>query len=127
MREPEVWPLERLLAEDLGPAVGLGDAERPGSNCGAVASAPRPARGASTATRTLIVIGGGADRCREGFRAGPAGSALVAIPSIWGSGAEASPVAITQDGARKMIRCGAQYLPDFRVRWPELAESRPRD
>jgi alcohol dehydrogenase class IV len=50
---------------------------------------------------------------------------LVAIPSLWGSGAEASPVAVTLEGGRKVIRLDPAYIPDVRVSWPELAESIP--
>ena len=128
MREPEVWPLERLVAEDIGPAVVWAT---PSVRARTMTALSHPHRAPLTpvppATRTLVVIGGGAlmDAAKM-FRAeSRPGMKLVAVPSIWGSGAEVSPVAIAQDGARKVIRCGEQYLPDVRVHWPELAASAP--
>jgi hypothetical protein len=128
MREPEVWPLERLLAEDLAPAVVWATPSVRARTAAIVrhphhaALAPLP-----DGTRTLVAIGGGTliDAAKV-FRAeSAAGLRLIAVPSMWGSGAEASPVAVLQDGTSKVIRCGEQYLPDVRVRWPELAESAP--
>ncbi len=58
-------------------------------------------------------------------------SELTAIASIWGSGAEVSPIAVQTVGGRKVISCGAHLLPDARATWPELAlsisEDRARD
>ncbi len=48
---------------------------------------------------------------------------LVAVPSIWGSGAEASPVIVLDHNGAKEIHIGNQYLPDVRCVWPELASS----
>src|SRR5262249_50055092 len=128
MREPEVWTLERLLAEDLGPAVIWATP----SVAGRVAAALphpllEPLAGLPTTTRTLIAVGGGTliDAAKV-FRVETApGLRLIAIPSVWGSGAEASPVAVAQDGLRKRIRVGTQYVPDVRVLWPELGDSLP--
>jgi alcohol dehydrogenase class IV len=79
-------------------------------------------------TRTLVVIGGGTlmDAAKV-FRHERAPSvSLVAIPSIWGSGAEVSPVAIeTGADGSKVIRMGPEYIPDVRVQWPQLADSLP--
>lgn len=79
-------------------------------------------------TRTLIVVGGGRliDAAKVFRHESAPGVRLVAVPSIWGSGAEASPVAITNGGGgRKVIRMDAAYLPDARAVWPELADSLP--
>ncbi len=128
MREPAVWSLERLFAGDFGPAVVWAT---PSVRARTMTALPHPHHTPlsplAPATRTLVAIGGGAlmDAAKI-FRAETRpGLQLVAVPSIWGSGAEASPVAVTQDGARKVIRCGEQYLPDARVGWPELAASAP--
>jgi alcohol dehydrogenase class IV len=128
MREPEVWTLERLLAEDLGPTVVWATP----SVAGRVASALthpllEPLSALPGTTRTLIAVGGGTliDAAKI-FRVETAPELrLVAIPSVWGSGAEASPVAVMQDGLRKRIRIGEQYVPDIRVVWPELSDSLP--
>lgn len=50
---------------------------------------------------------------------------LIAIASLWGSGAEASPVAVANDGERKVARLEAALAPDARVVLPELAASLP--
>jgi alcohol dehydrogenase class IV len=83
--------------------------------------------GLPDAARTLIAMGGGTllDAAKI-FRAESRPALrLIAVPSIWGSGAEASPVAVAQEGLRKRIRIGERYLPDVRVLWPELADSLP--
>jgi len=126
MREPEVWTLGRLLAEDLGPTVVWATpsvAARTGASLPHSVLDPQAAL--PDATRTLIAVGGGTlmDAAKI-FRAESRPDLrLIAIPSVWGSGAEASPVAVAQDGLRKRIRLGDQYVPDVRVRWPELADS----
>ena len=50
---------------------------------------------------------------------------LIIIPSIWGSGAEASPVIVLNRSGKKEIRVDAKFLPDRRVYWPELASTIP--
>ncbi len=71
---------------------------------------------------TLIVSGGGSlmDQAKY-FRARvrPA-LRLVLIPSIWGSGAEASPIAVLNCEGSKEIAIGDEFLPDAVVYWPEL-------
>lgn len=47
---------------------------------------------------------------------------LVAMPSLWGSGAEVSPVAIL-NGDGKEIHCGDNLIPDQYIVWPALAQS----
>jgi alcohol dehydrogenase class IV len=128
MREPEVWPLTRLLAENLGPAIvwatpsvrARTESVLPYSHGAPEMELPAP-------TRTLIAVGGGTliDAAKVFRRECAPALRLIAVPSIWGSGAEASPVAIVQDGVRKRIRVGSEYIPDVRVEWPELADSAP--
>ena len=79
------------------------------------------------ATRTLVAVGGGTllDAAKVFRRERAPQVFLVAIPSIWGSGAEASPVAVISEGGRKVIRMGPEYLPDARVLWPSLAGTIP--
>ena len=78
---------------------------------------------------TLVVVGGGTliDEAK-GWRFEQApGVQLVAIPSIWGSGAEASPVLVRNREGRKVIQVDPRFKPDFRVLWPELAVSISRE
>lgn len=131
MRAPEVpvWSLEHLLAEDLpDPVVWSTPSVRTRSESTLPFPHRVPLAPLDANTRMLIVIGGGTlmDAAKV-FRHERAPTvSLVAIPSIWGSGAESSPVAVeTGEDGRKIIRMGAEYLPDVRVQWPELADSIP--
>jgi Iron-containing alcohol dehydrogenase len=76
---------------------------------------------------TLIVVGGGTFIDRAKLRARDSGRniRLIAVPSIWGSGAEASPIVVLDDNGTKDIRMDSRYLPDGRAIWPELAASIP--
>jgi len=126
--ERELWSLERLLGEDLGPTVVWATPSvRRRSEKRLPYPHHDPLEGVDGDTRTLIVVGGGTliDQAKLFRRQRAAGTRLVAIPSIWGSGAESSPVVVTNEGGGKCIRMGAEYLPDARVSWPELADSVP--
>ncbi|MGD0437568.1 MAG: iron-containing alcohol dehydrogenase [Bryobacteraceae bacterium] len=74
------------------------------------------------ATSALIVAGGGRlmDEAKH-FRARrrPA-LGLILVPSIWGSGAESSPIAVLNREGGKEIAVGGEFLPDAVVYWPEL-------
>lgn len=75
---------------------------------------------------TLVVAGGGSviDRAKH-FRVTQRPKLrLIAIPSIWGSGAEASPIAVL-NGQHKEIHFREDLIPDRYVVWPELAASAP--
>lgn len=76
---------------------------------------------------SVVVIGGG--MLLDAAKAWRADSSpetnLVAVPSIWGSGAEVSPIVVENADGRKEIRLGDCFLPDQIVYWPELAESIP--
>lgn len=77
--------------------------------------------------RTLVVIGGGSliDHAKLWRRDRSPATRLVAVPSLWGSGADASPVAVrTQDG-RKVFELAESLRPDARATWPELAAHVP--
>ena len=80
-------------------------------------------------TATLVVVGGGAliDAAKV-FRADerPA-MRLVAIASLWGSGAEASGIAVVRDGERKIPRVEPGLLPDARVVLPTMADGMPTE
>ena len=73
---------------------------------------------------SLIVSGGGVliDEAKIWRNENNINLKLIAIPSIWGSGAENSKVAVKNDNGVKIIFVGEEYLPDVRVQWPELAE-----
>jgi len=79
------------------------------------------------AARALIVAGGGSlmDEAKH-FRARqrPALN-LILMPSIWGSGAESSPIAVLNRGGAKEIAIGDEFLPDAVVYWPELLATIP--
>jgi alcohol dehydrogenase class IV len=73
----------------------------------------------------VVAVGGGGliDRVKAAVkRDGAPGRTLVAIPSLWGSGAERSPVIVLDapDGA-KAIGVDPGFVPDHHAYWPELA------
>ena len=78
-------------------------------------------------TRTLIAIGGGylLDESKAWIQDKAPNVRLVAIPSLWGSGAEASPIIVQNRNGAKVIRMDAKFLPFARVIWPELARTIP--
>jgi alcohol dehydrogenase class IV len=73
-------------------------------------------------TGALVVAGGGnlMDEAKH-FRARrrPALN-LILMPSIWGSGAEISPIAVLNRENAKEIFVGDEFLPDAVIYWPEL-------
>lgn len=75
----------------------------------------------------LIAVGGGTllDHAKIWRHEQSPTSELVAVASIWGSGAEVSPIAVQTVGRRKVISCGAHLLPDARAIWPKLAQTVP--
>ena len=76
---------------------------------------------------TLLVIGGGMviDRAKLWRKQNCPKATLIAIPSIWGSGAENTPISVLNVDGKKEIFVGEDLLPDVRAVWPELAESLP--
>jgi alcohol dehydrogenase class IV len=74
----------------------------------------------------LVVVGGGGliDKAKALHESRPE-LKLVAIPSIWGSGAEASPIIVFPRPGRKDFRVSPAARPDAVVYWPELSESVP--
>jgi alcohol dehydrogenase class IV len=72
--------------------------------------------------KTLVVVGGGnlIDRVKVLRKNDWPALKVVAIPSIWGSGAEVSPVAV-MNGHIKDIQFSEDLIPDRYVIWPELA------
>lgn len=126
--EPRVWSVERLLAEDLSPArVWATGSVRARTESVLPHPHTAPLAPLAPGTRTLIVVGGGTliDAAKIFRHEHAPEILLIVIPSLWGSGAESSPVAISDEGGRKLVRMGPEFLPDVRVRWPELADSIP--
>lgn len=76
---------------------------------------------------TLLVIGGGVlmDRAKYWRARNSPDTKLIVVPSIWGSGAENSRIAVLNDNGRKAIHVGVEYLPDVRAVWTELAQDIP--
>jgi alcohol dehydrogenase class IV len=126
---PEVWTLDRLTATNLGATVvwatdSVADVVTP------KLGAPVPLTCASLQDAdTVIAVGGGTllDRAKWIVRAHATPLHLIAIPSVWGSGAEASPVVVLRDGDTKKIVVDDRYIPDVRVVWPELAATLPQE
>jgi alcohol dehydrogenase class IV len=77
---------------------------------------------------TLLVAGGGTvlDRAKCFRAAQQPALRLIGIPSVWGSGAEVSPIAVL-NGDSKEVHCSESLIPDQYVVWPELAQSAPAD
>ncbi len=74
---------------------------------------------------TLVVVGGGTliDEAKFLARQREQNLRLIAVPTIWGSGAEASPVVVLNRDGKKEIHIDDKYLPDLIVDWPTVAES----
>ena len=77
--------------------------------------------------QSLIVVAGGTliDEAKVWRLENAPYLELVVIPSIWGSGAEASPIAVRNRGGKKEIRMDPRLQPDARAILPELAASIP--
>lgn len=77
--------------------------------------------------RVLAVVGGGSmiDEAKLWRRDCRPGLKLAAVPTLWGSGAEASRVVALTRGVEKRIEVDEALLPDLRAVWPELAAELP--
>lgn len=120
----EVWPLSRVAA--LPPAE---TAMRVTPSVLPFVRATLPFALDVQPSRNLVVVGGGTliDEAKRFVQEEAPHLRLIAIPSIWGSGAEASPVVVLNGAGGKRILMGEQYLPHARAVWPELAASLPED
>jgi len=70
----------------------------------------------------LVVLGGGRmmDEAKY-FRARRRPQmGLVLVPSLWGSGAERSPIVVLNRDGAKYIETDTAFLPDAVIYWPEL-------
>jgi alcohol dehydrogenase class IV len=81
-----------------------------------------PGRAAS-----LVVIGGGTmiDEAKLWRRRERPDLELIAVPTLWGSGAEASGIVALNRAGGKLIEVDEALRPDARVLWPELAAELP--
>jgi hypothetical protein len=127
----EVWELDALDA--LGPdawwlATPSVRARVRGRLAGPLGGREAGSLGAVPADAgTLVVVGGGTllDAAKLWRRRERPGLRLVAVASLWGSGAEASPIAVADGPAGKEPSLDPALRPDARVRWPALAEGVP--
>jgi alcohol dehydrogenase class IV len=79
--------------------------------------------------RRLVVVGGGQlmDKAKFWRRDRSPATWLCAVPSLWGSGAEASPVAVRTIDDKKDAQLDASLLPDARAVLPPLTSTIPAD
>lgn len=72
----------------------------------------------------LLAVGGGTliDKAKV-LRAQHPSVKLAALPTIWGSGAEASPIAVLNQDGKKVIQMDAKLLPDVIVSHPAFAKT----
>ena len=125
---PPLWTLDELRSAEVGRAGVWADPMVAARVRTALPWQPVPLTNADVAEHdTLIVVGGGTmiDEAKVAARDAGGPRRLIAVPSIWGSGAEASPVVVLNREGKKQIRVDKKYLPDARVAWPELAETVP--
>lgn len=130
MNKPEVWTLDDLLSTDLGKAAiwvshSVRSRVEEKFSC-PIVEFPHPL---PKKLDTLISIGGGVviDQAKVWRNEHKPEMRLIAIPSVWGSGAENSPVVVLNRDGKKVIKFGEEFLPDIRVVWSELAEGLPAD
>lgn len=73
-------------------------------------------------TKNLIVIGGGKyiDYAKIIRAKNFPDTKLIAAPSLWGSGSEASPIALSDKDSKKEIFMGEEFTPDEVLLIPEL-------
>jgi len=81
-----------------------------------------------TGLKRLAVVGGGVliDTAKIWRAERSPQTQLIAVPSIWGSGAENSPIAVQNVNTGKDIHIGDEYLPDIRVVWADLVKDLPQ-
>ncbi len=130
MERPVVWSMAELEAASLpAPRLWATASARAlaESRLRLTASPAQP--GALAAVSTLLVIGGGKliDEGKAARRRHAPGLRLVVVPSIWGSGAESSPIVVLDRDGGKRIDRDPENLPDVRVDWPELVAQVPAE
>ena len=128
--KPETWDLRQLLDAELGQTVVL--ATRSVTEKAAELLPFKHSTDLGCLRNdldTLIVIGGGTlmDAAKAWRAAHAPKTRLIVIPSLWGSGAEVSPVAVLNRQGKKEIHVGDELIPDILCLWTELANSIPEN
>lgn len=128
MTKPELVALARLKDHFEGETVAYcatALTAEVGLRFGISTSQELPPRGLGT----LLVVGGGSrmDRAKRWRALESPHTRLIVIPSLWGSGAEVSPIVALTEGETKTILMGPEFLPDYRSVWPELAAKLPTE
>lgn len=85
-------------------------------------STPEPS---SLAGQDWLVAAGGGTLLdfAKAARLDRSGLRLVLLPTIWGSGAEASPIIVSSYSGKKEIRIEPKAVPDAIVFWPDLGDT----
>jgi alcohol dehydrogenase class IV len=128
MPEPAVWSLQQLVHELPERAVIW---TTPSVRDIVATTLRRPivdvAAGFPVDVDTVVVVGGGTllDHAKRERHLHALHVRLIAVPSLWGSGAEASSIVVTTHPDHKEVSIDPGFLPDVRVAWPELAASAP--
>lgn len=75
----------------------------------------------------VVVVGGGAliDHAKLWRLTSSGTTRLIAVPSLWGSGADSSPVAVFERDGKKVAELDQRLLPDARSVWPTLTAHVP--
>lgn len=127
-REPLIWSLEQLVRARLGAVCAWATPSVYSRVEGVLPyRVTVPFTGAGVAPESVVVVGGGSliDEAKVWVRDNAPGARLIAVPSIWGSGAEATPIAVLNRHGRKHVTVDDSFLPYARVLWPELGSTVP--
>jgi alcohol dehydrogenase class IV len=127
MTEPEVWTFERLLQQDREKTFVVSDETVREKVQSILPYSLSSSFELPPGKECLIVVGGGTviDKAKAWRADHAAKIRLVAVPSLWGSGAEVSPIVVSNYEDRKEIRVDERFVPDVRVIWPGLSQSIP--
>lgn len=79
----------------------------------------------STGTPFVVVIGGGKliDLAKLWRFEHSPNTKLIAVSTLWGSGAEASPIAVKTENGQKIAQVNQDLLPDARAVFPRFADT----
>jgi alcohol dehydrogenase class IV len=126
-KRPETWPLEKLARLPPEGTLMISTASVSDRATNLTFQAVENVESLPDGLDTLIVIGGGRliDEAKYWRAQNSPKTKLIAIPSVWGSGAEVSPIVVLNRGGAKEIHVGDRFVPDVRCLWPELADSLP--
>ncbi len=122
---PTRLSFEQLVSGEIGDAVVVA---APHIDAGFLAELPFPMVGDIGDLRSghewVIVVGGGTliDEVKYEVREHLPGTKLIAIPSLWGSGAHVSPVVVL-NSFEKQIHFDEKYVPDAFVLAPVLGKT----